>query len=149
MTGIIYCGAEERLIRFNLRRRNTIRGSRHILSMCSAVPPSDFPNFRGIVRFSFLLFPLLLFFFFFQTNTVFFSSSTRAFVNERGNTVANSAGGSGRSNWTKRKVGQKGWEASKLQSSTIVLCNLPLVASVVEGWLNWTLDSIFRRNRDL
>lgn len=71
MTGIIYCGAEERLIRFNLRRRNTIRGSRHILSMCSAVPPSDFPNFRGIVRFSFLLFPLLLFFFFFQTNTVF------------------------------------------------------------------------------
>lgn len=76
MTGIIYCGAEERLIRFNLRRRNTIRGSRHILSMCSAVPPSDFPNFRGIVRFSFLLFPLLLFFFS-SKQTQFFSRRQR------------------------------------------------------------------------
>lgn len=130
MTGIIYRGAGERLIRFNLRVEET-RYTRTAFS--PRVHPIFPKTFSQHFRESFLSFPFL--FLFFVIKVV--GSST----NEDRYAVVNSVG---RSNWTRRKVGQKGWEAGKLQSSTIVLCNLPVVASRgVEGWLNWTVGLYF------
>ena len=110
--------------------------STHSLSSMCSTTRKVFPTFWGMcasLSFSFFFpsfpkqtrsktFSFFLSFFFFRRQR-------GRFINERGNTAVNSVGRSGRSNWTRRKVGQKGWEASKLQSSTIVLCNLPLVAS--------------------